>query len=175
MMCYSSGMSEKICSCPVDAKPWTKGICEECRRVVGNRYRNEQRAKRMSSPEGLAKEKEIDRKRWEKSNSKPDTRARQEAWLEKNPRTSEFNRRHNLKRYGISPEEYTAKLIKQKGVCAICKSPDPAGKPTLSVDHCHNTKNVRGLLCARCNVGLGMFKDDITVIQSAIAYLRRTS
>lgn len=59
----------------------------------------------------------------------------------------------------------------QKGCCAVCQQKLDQGKHTC-VDHCHETGNVRGLLCTNCNVALGHFKDSITLIESAIRYLK---
>ena len=73
-----------------------------------------------------------------------------------------------LKRYGLSKAEYTILLHLQGSACAICKTPDN-GK--LYIDHDHATGNIRGLLCNRCNAGLGMFKDSSTVLLLAISYL----
>lgn len=71
--------------------------------------------------------------------------------------------------YGLSKEEYFKILNNQNGVCAICNN-----KPNerLSVDHCHKTKKIRGLLCRKCNAGVGFFKDDINHLQKAIEYLK---
>ena len=56
---------------------------------------------------------------------------------------------------------------KQNGVCAIC-----FGKTKkLHIDHCHKTKKVRGILCARCNLALGLFGDQIKYLENAISYL----
>src|SRR5262245_7691379 len=78
----------------------------------------------------------------------------------------------NLKRrYGMSPLDYDALLTLQGGVCAICKKKP---KRRLVVDHCHSRHTVRGLLCHKCNIGLGMFDDDIDRLRAAIAYLERS-
>lgn len=53
-----------------------------------------------------------------------------------------------------------------KGVCPICLAEDK-----LVLDHSHSTNDVRDRLCRRCNVGLGMFKEDINSLSRAIAYL----
>jgi hypothetical protein len=45
----------------------------------------------------------------------------------------------------------------------------------LSIDHSHNSKNIRGLLCKKCNTGIGMFKDNIQLLENAINYLKGTS
>lgn len=73
--------------------------------------------------------------------------------------------------YGITIEEYDQMLLKQGGVCAICKQ--PPGKRRLAVDHCHTTQNIRSLLCTTCNVGLGSFKDDPKLLEAAIEYLKK--
>lgn len=82
-------------------------------------------------------------------------------------------------KYGITAEDYLNMLESQQGVCAICKQASPARSRRgvsedrrLSVDHCHETGKVRGLLCTKCNTGLGMFGDDTARLLSAIYYLR---
>jgi len=83
-------------------------------------------------------------------------------------------RNENLKRlYSIDSKEYSRMLEQQKGCCAICKS--PPGKKFLAVDHCHKTGRVRGLLCFRCNTGLGGLRDSQKILLEAIQYLKRTS
>lgn len=76
-------------------------------------------------------------------------------------------------RYDINLEEYNQILENQNMVCAICKSKHSKSKrnPLLFVDHCHKTNIIRGLLCSRCNNGLGMFNDNVNLLHSAIAYL----
>ena len=76
--------------------------------------------------------------------------------------------------YGLSDTD--VELIKdvQGGRCAICNSPErpeigKAGK--LYVDHCHETGEVRGMLCNNCNSGLGQFRDNIESLDEAIRYL----
>jgi hypothetical protein len=72
------------------------------------------------------------------------------------------------KHYGLSDEDYDTLLAKQGGACAICRR-RPRGR--LCVDHCHSTGFVRGLLCRKCNLGLGCLVDDAASLISAFAYL----
>lgn len=62
----------------------------------------------------------------------------------------------------------------QNGLCAICSTPENATpKGTLHLDHDHKTGFTRGLLCSNCNMGIGQFKDDPTLLLKAIRYLRK--
>lgn len=78
-------------------------------------------------------------------------------------------------RYGLEPGEYAALLKAQGGVCAICGRIDSNGRGSFHVDHCHDLKHVRGLLCHGCNVSIGHFQHDTAVLEAAINYLNRTS
>lgn len=91
-----------------------------------------------------------------------------------------------LKRYGLTPETYAARLAAQGGVCAICKKPETAkGRSgrikAFHIDHDHQccpgdrscSKCVRGLLCGRCNIGLGCFLDQVALLVDAANYLKR--
>lgn len=81
--------------------------------------------------------------------------------------TLEQRRRYNLRyNYNLTPEEFNKLAEAQGEKCAICKKSKP-----LKVDHDHKTKRVRGLLCDRCNHGLGHFFDDPQLLQAAIYYL----
>lgn len=96
-----------------------------------------------------------------------------------NPDRREVNLRQGVQRYGITFEQYEVMLTKQDGRCAICGDrPDPDGRGSsarLHVDHHHGTKQVRGLLCGRCNVAIGMFREDSRLLRSAVDYLTRTT
>lgn len=81
---------------------------------------------------------------------------------------------HISRNYGISRDEYVSLLAAQGGACAICRSPDFRGR-TPCVDHDHETGAVRGILCDRCNTGLGYFDDVEAGIAQALDYLRRAS
>jgi len=100
---------------------------------------------------------------------------------ENEPTSRKIRRKFKLQRrinyventYGLSQEEYLFKIDKQNNLCAICKEKQ-LGK-VLCVDHDHKTNKVRDLLCNHCNIGLGNFKDNIKILQSAIEYLQNYS
>lgn len=76
------------------------------------------------------------------------------------------------KGYGISLADYNKMLVEQSGCCKICQTPRDKLKRDLCVDHNHVTGKVRGLLCDTCNRSLGLLKDNLTVLQSAVKYLQ---
>lgn len=73
------------------------------------------------------------------------------------------------RRYGITLAQYSVMLREQDGSCLICDDVDIDRR--LHVDHDHATGAVRGLLCGRCNVGLGCFRDDPKLLRLAATYL----
>ena len=89
----------------------------------------------------------------------------------------EIERKSKLKMtYGITVEQYDALLSKQDGKCAICAAKKPGGRTKMFfIDHCHSTGKVRGLLCMRCNTGLGLFLDNPKFLLNAISYLKENS
>ena len=88
---------------------------------------------------------------------------------ERKRRRSEISRHCRLMwRYGLAASAYDVMLAQQGGVCRICKLPCSTGK-RLAVDHDHVTGKVRGLLCRRCNRGLGHFT--LETLRSALIYL----
>lgn len=77
-------------------------------------------------------------------------------------------------RYGITLADYEALLVVQGGRCAICATDKPGGNLTKwSVDHCHDSAKVRGLLCAACNMGIGQLGDDPGRMRAAADYIDR--
>lgn len=74
-------------------------------------------------------------------------------------------------KYGISLDTYNEIYLEQEGKCKICNEPSKK----LDVDHCHNTMKIRGLLCSKCNIGLGHFKDSSESMLRAIQYLKDTN
>lgn len=79
-----------------------------------------------------------------------------------------------LSKYGITKVEYEKMRRRQRYRCALCHRREKTWNGNggrLSVDHCHTTGVVRGLLCPMCNRGLGLFYDRIDVLERAIEYL----
>lgn len=75
---------------------------------------------------------------------------------------------HRIKRlYGLSSEQFEEMKKKQRGCCAICRLPEK-----LCVDHDHQTDEVRGLLCRKCNAAIGLLSDSSDIASQAVEYLK---
>lgn len=123
-------------------------------------------------------------KRLLKSNTEYAKKQRQNQadWVKKNlTKSKEYHKNYNqrvapmkkrdaqLRRdYGISLAEYQKLFKQQNGECAICSK---KSDKTLHVDHNHETGQIRGLLCFRCNYGLGYFKDSLSQFKRIVKYL----
>jgi len=81
-----------------------------------------------------------------------------------------------------------SELAKHKGMrCWICSIDEQnlkadaqwkhgsAREAVMHVDHDHKTGKIRGLLCKRCNVGMGYFKDDPSILKKAVRYLEENT
>ena len=84
------------------------------------------------------------------------------------------------RRYGLTLETYDALLKSQGGVCKICHSPSPRrnNQAYMCVDHCHKTGRVRGLLCVKCNVLVGLLETlgpASKITWNAMLYLKNSS
>jgi hypothetical protein len=74
------------------------------------------------------------------------------------------------RRYGITLEEFNIMLSNQNGKCAICNK----SQKSLCVDHSHSTNKVRGLLCRKCNLGIGHLDSSILILKQSILYLEKS-
>ena len=113
---------------------------------------------------------------------KQKTKQYKQNYRKKHPeRNNGYYRRRNLSKYNLSLLEYENILNSQNGACAICLKNEIINDnfnkmaKLLSIDHDHNTGKVRGLLCNKCNTGLGLFEDSIESLVKAIEYLRRSN
>lgn len=103
-------------------------------------------------------------------------------WQQENPEKAKKAKRdrHLQSLYGLSRVEYEQLATKQNNLCAICKKPESIiNKKTgltknLSVDHCHSTGKIRGLLCGNCNTAIGLLKENIVTCKAVISYLKKT-
>lgn len=136
--------------CHPERKHWGHGLCGSC-------YQMKWR-----------KDKESD-KNWKKKHleKRMDNYYRR---VKENPvREKEKSRNYRLKQYGLSFEDYESMRTIQGNKCAICSK-----ESYLHVDHDHETGNVRGLLCQQCNTGLGLFKDNVKNMESAVKYIKES-
>ena len=100
-------------------------------------------------------------------------RQARERW-KNDPRVKIWARNNLMKKhYGITLEDFNLLVEKQDGICLICKQPPNNNKKSdyLYVDHDHKTGKVRGLLCHKCNTGLGCYDDNVLLLEEAIRYL----
>ena len=95
-------------------------------------------------------------------------RARAREWYHKNKQ--KVREKQMFSKYGLTVEQYNSKLNQQSNQCKICeKIMDGLREP--AIDHCHNTGNVRDLLCANCNAALGLLQDDPKIMLKAAEYV----
>lgn len=96
---------------------------------------------------------------------RPDVRARR----------IERSRRSYYKKYGITREQFEERKIAQKNLCALCGEPFAKGHKRPVLDHNHKTGQLRGIIHAVCNSGIGFFRDDPILLEKAAAYLRASA
>lgn len=72
---------------------------------------------------------------------------------------------------GINQETFEKQFISQEGKCQICGVPISLTGRETHADHDHDTGKFRAILCFKCNLGLGYFREDINILASAISYL----
>jgi hypothetical protein len=130
---------------------YTSGGCEECERVRNREY---QKHRRRTDPVYAEKQ----RTQWNRNRKTPAARARILASMRK-------------RKYGITSEGFEELWNRQKEQCAICDAALTRNK--AHVDHNHTTKQIRGLLCGRCNVMIAMGLDNPLRLELGAAYLRK--
>jgi len=89
-----------------------------------------------------------------------------------------FNKKRQVREFGLTFDEYNKKVILQNNLCKICGRAETAKRNgiilALSIDHDHRftKKHIRDLLCQQCNSALGGFKESIETMENAIEYLK---
>ena len=97
-------------------------------------------------------------------------------WYINNKSRSRANRqRYSIEKYGISLKQYQAMVAFQDNLCRICRQ-GPSDGDRLYIDHNHmfdvgDPSGIRGLLCQKCNSGLGMVNDSIETLEGVRDYL----
>lgn len=156
------------CDKLIDRHPNSK-YCLDCAPIMAEVKSVEWKNKRPN------KKKEYRRKSY--LNNKEHTLFVNEQWRQKNWTKDKENKlRYHLKRFfNLTIEDYDNMVKEQKGLCKICNNPPDTKHNKLYVDHCHNTKKIRGLLCHGCNAGIGLLKDNTDILRKAIEYLDKNS
>ncbi|MEU6705761.1 endonuclease VII domain-containing protein [Streptomyces wuyuanensis] len=151
-----------------------QAFCKTCHRASKRQWRaeNPERDRASSSALYQANREAILARhaRWRQEH-REQTREKNREWREKNRnRIPGYYLKHA---YGITFDEYQTMLMAQEGKCAICREPCKVHS-RLSVDHCHETQEIRGLLCLRCNSAIGLLNEDPSRLRAAADYLARS-
>jgi hypothetical protein len=143
----------KVCKCGGTdfgkSRKAKDGLASSCKKCANARWR-----KYASTAKGKAAKARADKRYVDKNRSKVKARM------------SLFYRR---KKYGVTAEQLERMLAQQYRSCAICRKPFGVG--LFYVDHDHASGEVRGLLCRKCNMGLGKMCDDVDLLIEAVVYL----
>lgn len=106
--------------------------------------------------------------RWQGIKSNPVLHEKEKERCRKN------SRRWSLKEdYGLTIEDWNKLFKKQQGCCAICGKHQSEFEEVLCVDHRHSDDKVRGLLCRKCNMVLGLVDESNTIIQGMLEYVKK--
>lgn len=151
--------------------------CTECCAYRRSKYRNSEQGKAKRAEWVRKNAERLNEKRRDRYASNPDLiRERNREWRNNNSdKVREANRRNQLKKYGLTEEDYARMVEEQNGKCLICDQEPPLrnGKiEPLAVDHCHEIGVVRGLLCWKCNGAIGIIGEKN--IARAVSYLAKS-
>jgi hypothetical protein len=145
--------------------------------MVELRYTPEEAARKAEgliaqrTEEKRTKKRSYDRARRDTDSYRKASRERQRDDYFRNP--DKYKERQLRVRYGMTYADRDALLSRQGGCCCICGRTDPGSNKDWAVDHCHLTQRVRGILCHKCNTGVGLFDDNIETLKAAISYLEK--
>lgn len=141
----------------------TRGFCYMCKGCLKEYY---------STPQMKKKRNDRTNENYRKLNKDKLDKKKQAIKKWQKTKSPEYFYWRNVKcKYGITEEEFYKTLRKQNNKCAICDVNLENLDYKPHIDHCHKTNKFRGILCQRCNHGLGKFKDNINNLKKAIDYL----
>jgi hypothetical protein len=183
------------------AKNGLRGECKNCRKIYdgspSRKIANNKNRQKFQTKQRIKKYKQIPEVKEKAREYSRTSKARESQKI----RQSTFTYKRNQKLYHQDPDNkkiarskrltkfwtnctpnqaydnYEKLLVAQNNVCAICQKPETTidknknAPRSLAVDHCHSSGMVRGLLCGSCNKGLGLFKDNTELLNSAKKYL----
>ena len=112
---------------------------------------------------------------WARMNRNKINAADRKRYKENPEKRKRYSKHKMLKKlYGITIDQYEEMYNKQNGLCFLCNSSQVESKNNrnLCVDHNHFTNKIRKLLCNKCNIALGLFNEDIPLMERAIQYLK---
>jgi Recombination endonuclease VII len=155
--------------------------CKLCKLIKCQRYREANREK-LAAKSGKWKRENRDRANATERayRLKYPEKVRERERNYKRANWAKISVSESLRHLGLKNEDYILMLQNQRNKCSICNLEETrmgrGGKICrLAIDHCHASGKIRALLCHSCNVGLGSFKDDISLMISAINYLEKHS
>lgn len=152
-----------ICtSCGKECKKYARDMCRSC-------YERWLRNNNLE----FRKRQNGNTKQWYKEH--PEAREKYSERRKTDPQLRErdyhIKRQNRLRKLGMTENDYDKLLIFQNNCCAICgRNFNDVG--AIHLDHNHKNNKPRGMLCSRCNNGLGMFEDDINMFSKVIKYLQ---
>ena len=157
---------EQFAKCHPDRPKFCRGMCRSC-------Y---EKNLRQTNPEYANRQRENQRK-WAESNPE-----RIKEYIKRRTNNPEHRERDKQKhkqnylsrKFGLSIECIEELKRIQGNACAICGRILDTVK-AVHIDHNHNTGQYRGILCSKCNNGLGFFNDDIQLFTKAITYLQTST
>lgn len=114
-------------------------------------------------------------KAYEKTRNQNLTRKEKSKARSKKESNVSHRRKRALELYNLTPDDYNQMFEAQEGKCLICGTHQSDLKKKLFVDHCHTTGKVRGLLCHKCNSGIGYLNDDLLLVTRAMEYLQEAA
>jgi hypothetical protein len=148
--------------------------CNNCNKEIQRRWykKNKEKAKKNSLANYEKKKDIINAKRKKKRADNPEE-VRSKARKSYNPIVSKVSSWKNAGIKNMTYELYLKMVSQQNDCCAICSDHRDTMKRNLDVDHDHITGKVRGLLCSKCNTGIGKLKESIDILEKAINYLKK--